>query len=163
MLVLVSESWSNMDAVKLMGRIVAWMCELQRIITASVQQKTCCILRLKDQSTMANLPWCEPDCVINVGVVGPGVVRDSVKALGHASMDGCGIQQTISLLGMGQLVGREASNGWMFPLESLISPQLNTCLKSKRFKSCGSWRQLCSTGYVKCGKKEVASWPLQKV
>ena len=55
----------------------------------------------------------EPDCVINVGVSGPGVVRAALQKLGeHASMDdvaACIKQTAFKITRMGQLVGREAS------------------------------------------------------
>jgi uncharacterized protein (UPF0210 family) len=55
----------------------------------------------------------EPDVVINVGVSGPGVVKEAVRKAGqHASMDEIAeiIKKTaFKVTRMGQLVGREAS------------------------------------------------------
>ena len=62
----------------------------------------------------------EPDCVINVGVSGPGVVRAAIKKHG----DGCTLTEIAELIKrtafkitrMGQLVAQEASGGCACPL-----------------------------------------------
>lgn len=111
-----TKSGINMDAVKTMGRIVRETAEM----TADNQ----CIGAAKlvvfcnapeDNPFMAGAfhgPG-EPDCVINVGVSGPGVVR---AALAKAGND-CDLTQVADIIKktafkitrMGQLVGSEAS------------------------------------------------------
>ena len=111
-----TKSGINMDAVKTMGKIVREAAEM----TADNQ----CIGAAKlvvfcnapeDNPFMAGAfhgPG-EPDCVINVGVSGPGVVR---AALAKAGKD-CDLTQVADIIKktafkitrMGQLVGSEAS------------------------------------------------------
>ena len=105
----------NLDAVALMGRIVREAAEL----TAD----NCCFGPAKlvilcnapeDNPFMAGAfhGVGEPDCVINVGVSGPGVVRSAL-----AKNDGMDITEVADLIKrtsfkitrMGQLVGKEAS------------------------------------------------------
>lgn len=106
----------NMDAVKLMGQIVREAAE----VTADHQCFGAAKLvvfcnAVEDNPFMAGAfhGITEPDCVINVGVSGPGVVRNAVKEAGPgASMDEIAeiIKKTaFKITRMGQLVGREAS------------------------------------------------------
>ncbi|MDD4564140.1 MAG: PFL family protein [Eubacteriales bacterium] len=112
-----TKSGINMDAVKTMGTIIRETAEL----TAENQ----CIGAAKlvvfcnapeDNPFMAGAfhgPG-EPDCVINVGVSGPGVVRAALKKTGQD----CDLTQIADIIKrtafkitrMGQLVGSEASN-----------------------------------------------------
>ena len=86
----------NMDAVKTMGRIVRECSERNNPFMAGAFHGIS-----------------EPDCVINVGVSGPGVVRNAVREAGpDASMNEIAeiIKKTaFKVTRMGQLVGREAS------------------------------------------------------
>jgi len=111
-----TRSGINMDAVRTMGRIIRETAEL----TADYQ----CIGAAKlvvfcnapeDNPFMAGAfhgPG-EPDCVINVGVSGPGVVRAALKKAGPD----CDLTQVADIIKrtafkitrMGQLVGSEAS------------------------------------------------------
>lgn len=111
-----TKSGINMDAVRTMGRIIRETAEM----TAGNQ----CIGAAKlvvfcnapeDNPFMAGAfhgPG-EPDCVINVGVSGPGVVRAALKKAG----DDCDLTQVADIIKrtafkitrMGQLVGSEAS------------------------------------------------------
>jgi uncharacterized protein (UPF0210 family) len=111
-----TKSGINMDAVKTMGKIVREAAEM----TADNQ----CIGAAKlvvfcnapeDNPFMAGAfhgPG-EPDCVINVGVSGPGVVRAALAKAGG----GCDLTQVADIIKktafkitrMGQLVGSEAS------------------------------------------------------
>ena len=110
-----SKSGINMDAVKLMGEVVLESAK----ITADRQ----CIGPAKlvvfcnapeDNPFMAGAfhgPG-EPDCVINVGVSGPGVVRAAIAKYPDASIDGIAdvIKKTaFKVTRMGQLVGSRAS------------------------------------------------------
>jgi uncharacterized protein (UPF0210 family) len=106
----------NMDAVALMGRIVRE--------TAKLTQDRQCIGAAKlvvfcnapeDNPFMAGAfhGVGEPDCVLNVGVSGPGVVRAALaKASKDATMDEIAelIKKTaFKITRMGQLVGTEAA------------------------------------------------------
>lgn len=105
----------NMDAVALMGRIVKQAAEL----TADRDCIGCAKLVVfcnapEDNPFMAGAfhGVGEPDCVINVGVSGPGVVRSAIAK--HPNADITEIADVIKktafkITRMGQLVGVEAS------------------------------------------------------
>lgn len=110
-----SKSGINMDAVSLMGKIIKESAE----VTADNQ----CIGPAKlvvfcnapeDNPFMAGAfhgPG-EPDCVINVGVSGPGVVRAAISKYPDASINEIAdiIKKTaFKITRMGQLVGSKAS------------------------------------------------------
>ncbi len=105
----------NMDAVGLMGRIIKEAAEL----TAAQGGLACARLvvfanAVEDNPFMAGAfhgPG-EPECVINVGVSGPGVVRSALQACRGEPFDV--VAETIKktafrITRMGQLVAREAS------------------------------------------------------
>jgi len=106
----------NMDAVKLMGKIIWESANLTRnnnCIGASKLVVFC--NAVEDNPFMAGAfhGLGEADCVINVGVSGPGVVREAVK---NAPLDADLTtiaeiikKTTFKITRMGQLVGREAS------------------------------------------------------
>ena len=101
----------NMDAVALMGRIIRQ--------TADIDPMGCAKLvvfanAVEDNPFMAGAfhGVGEPECVINVGVSGPGVVAHALKACKGQPFDV--VAETIKktafqVTRMGQLVGREAS------------------------------------------------------
>ena len=101
----------NMDAVALMGRIIRQ--------TADIDPMGCAKLvvfanAVEDNPFMAGAfhGVGEPECVINVGVSGPGVVANALKACKSESFDV--VAETVKktafkITRMGQLVGREAS------------------------------------------------------
>jgi len=101
----------NMDAVALMGRIIRQ--------TADIDPMGCAKLvvfanAVEDNPFMAGAfhGVGEPECVINVGVSGPGVVAHALKACKGESFDV--VAETVKktafkITRMGQLVGREAS------------------------------------------------------
>ena len=105
----------NMDAVALMGRTVKKAAEL----TADRDGIGCAKLvvfanAVEDNPFMAGafLGVGEPECVINVGVSGPGVVHNALKAVKGESFDV--VAETIKktafqITRMGQLVAQEAS------------------------------------------------------
>lgn len=110
-----SKTGINMDAVALMGKIIKQ--------SAEVTAKNQCIGPAKlvvfcnapeDNPFMAGAfhgPG-EPDCVINVGVSGPGVVRSAISKYPDASIDEIAdiIKKTaFKITRMGQLVGSKAS------------------------------------------------------
>ena len=105
----------NMDAVKLMGQIVREAAE----ITADRECIGCAKLvvfcnAVEDNPFMAGAfhGVGEPDCVIHVGVSGPGVVQAAIKKHPEASLGELAeiIKRTaFKITRMGQLVGTEAS------------------------------------------------------
>lgn len=106
----------NMDAVKKMGQIVRRCSELTADNNCFGAAKLVVFCNaVEDNPFMAGAfhGISEPDCVINVGVSGPGVVRNAVREAGsEASMDEIAeiIKKTaFKVTRMGQLVGREAS------------------------------------------------------
>ena len=120
-----SKSGINMDAVKIMGEII----KESAIKTADRQ----CVGPSKlvvfcnapeDNPFMAGAfhGVGEPDCVINVGVSGPGVVRSALVKYPDASIDEIAdiIKKTaFKITRMGQLVGSRASKMLGVPLVSL--------------------------------------------
>ena len=102
----------NMDAVALMGRIIRQ--------TADIDPMGCAKLvvfanAVEDNPFMAGAfhGAGEPECVINVGVSGPGVVANALKACKGQSFDV--VAETIKrtafkITRMGQLVAQEASH-----------------------------------------------------
>jgi len=107
----------NMDAVKLMGRVVRRAAELtadEQCIGAAKLVVFC--NAPEDNPFMAGAfhGVGEADCVINVGVSGPGVVRAALHKLGpDASITEVAdlIKKTsFKITRMGQLVAREASS-----------------------------------------------------
>ena len=101
----------NMDAVALMGKIIRE--------TADIDPMGCAKLvvfanAVEDNPFMAGAfhGVGEPECVINVGVSGPGVVAHALKACKGESFDV--VAETVKrtafkITRMGQLVGQEAS------------------------------------------------------
>lgn len=105
----------NMDAVLQMGRVIKETAEL----TAARQGGGCARIVVfanapEDNPFMAGAfhgPG-EPECVINVGVSGPGVVRNVVERLGNADFGTLAeeIKKTaFKITRMGELVGRTAA------------------------------------------------------
>lgn len=105
----------NMHAVKEMGEVIKKTAEL----TAHAQGLGCAKLvvfanAVEDNPFMAGAfhGVGEADCVINVGVSGPGVVQRAVEQIPDAPFDVLAetIKQTaFKITRMGQLVGKEAS------------------------------------------------------
>lgn len=107
----------NMDAVKLMGQVVydaAYLTKEKNCIGAGKLVVFC--NAVEDNPFMAGAfhGVGEADCVINVGVSGPGVVRSAIKkAPKSASISEIAdiIKKTaFKITRMGQLIGTEASN-----------------------------------------------------
>lgn len=105
----------NMDAVLVMGRIIKECAAA----TADRDGIGCAKLvvfanSVEDNPFMAGAMHGsgEPECVINVGVSGPGVVKDAIKALGNKDLSEVAevIKRTgFKITRMGELVGREIS------------------------------------------------------
>lgn len=110
-----TKSGINMDAVKLMGQQVVKAAQLtaDRECIGAAKLVVFCNAP-EDNPFMAGAfhgPG-EPDCVINVGVSGPGVVRAALKKAGGCDLTGVAdiIKKTaFKITRMGQLVGTEAS------------------------------------------------------
>lgn len=111
-----TKSGINMDAVKTMGKVVREAAELtvDRQCIGAAKLVVFCNAP-EDNPFMAGAfhgPG-EPDCVINVGVSGPGVVRAALAKAG----DDCDLTEVADIIKktafkitrMGQLVGSEAS------------------------------------------------------
>ena len=110
-----TKSGINMDAVKLMGEVVRQTAE----ITADRECIGCAKLvvfcnAVEDNPFMAGAfhGVGEPDCVIHVGVSGPGVVQAALKKCPNGDLGQ--VAETIKrtafkITRMGQLVGSEAS------------------------------------------------------
>ena len=112
----------NMDAVKMMGQAIRKTAEMtaDRQCIGAAKLVVFCNAP-EDNPFMAGAfhgPG-EPDCVINVGVSGPGVVRAAIKKHG----DGCTLTEIAELIKrtafkitrMGQLVAQEASRRLCVP------------------------------------------------
>ncbi len=106
----------NMDAVKLMGSIVRKSAELTKDNSCFGAAKLVVFCNaVEDNPFMAGAfhGVSEPDCVIHVGVSGPGVVREAVKEAGtDKTMDEIAevIKKTaFKITRMGQLVGTLAA------------------------------------------------------
>ena len=111
-----TKSGINMDAVQLMGAVVKECAELTKDNSCFGPAKLVVFCNAVDDNPFMAGAFhgiTEADCVINIGVSGPGVVRNAIKEAGvHASMDE--IAETIKrtafkITRMGQLVGYEAS------------------------------------------------------
>ncbi len=110
-----SKSGINMDAVALMGKIIKQSAEVTRDQQCIGPAKLVVFCNApEDNPFMAGAfhgPG-EPDCVINVGVSGPGVVRAAIEKYPDASINEIAdiIKKTaFKVTRMGQLVGSKAS------------------------------------------------------
>lgn len=110
-----SRSGINMDAVKIMGEVIKKSAELTRDDNCMGPAKLVVFCNApEDNPFMAGAfhGVGEPDCVINVGVSGPGVVRSALTKYPDASIDEVAdvIKKTaFKVTRMGQLVGSKAS------------------------------------------------------
>ena len=110
-----------MDAVKMMGKAVKMSAELtkDRDCIGAAKLVTLCNAP-EDNPFMAGAfhGVGEPDCVINVGVSGPGVVKCALEKAGDCSVDQLAdiIKRTaFKITRMGQLVAMEASKRLCVP------------------------------------------------
>ena len=111
----------NMDAVKLMGETVRKTAELtaDRNCIGAAKLVVFCNAP-EDNPFMAGafLGVGEPDCVINVGVSGPGVVRAALAKIPDADLTGVAdlVKRTaFKITRVGQLVAKEAANALGVP------------------------------------------------
>lgn len=149
-----SRSGINMDAVRDMGRIIKETAEL----TADRDAYGCCKLVVfanapEDNPFMAGAftgPG-EPECAINVGVSGPGVVRTAMESVQGADLGT--VAETIKrtafkITRVGQLVAREASRRLNVPFGIIdlslaptpeIGDSIARILESFGLETCGAW------------------------
>lgn len=105
----------NLDAVGIMGRVIKDAAEKTKDRNCIGAAKLVVFCNApEDNPFMAGAfhGLGEPDCVINVGVSGPGVVRSALQSSDGASITGVAdkIKRTaFKITRMGQLVGSEAS------------------------------------------------------
>ncbi len=111
----------NMDAVAMMGRVVKQTAQLtaDRDCIGAAKLVVFCNAP-EDNPFMAGAfhGVGEPDCVINVGVSGPGVVRAAIAKSNGLDLGGIAdlIKRTaFKITRMGQLVAKEASNRLCVP------------------------------------------------
>ena len=111
----------NMDAVAMMGKIIRKTAELTKDNECIGCAKLVVFANApEDNPFMAGAfhGAGEPECVINVGVSGPGVVRAALKKAGDCDLTGVAdiIKKTaFKITRMGQLVGVEASKRLNIP------------------------------------------------
>lgn len=105
----------NMDAVRLMGQIVKESAELTKDKGLVGPSKLVVFCNAPDDNPFMAGAFHgagEPDCVINVGVSGPGVVRAAVSKIPDADITEVAdtVKKTaFKITRMGQLVAKEAS------------------------------------------------------
>ncbi len=105
----------NMDAVALMGRIVKETAELTREGGGIGCAKLVVFANAPDDNPFMAGAFHgigEPDCVINVGVSGPGVVNAAVRALRNPNLGDiaeCIKKTAFKITRMGEMVGREVA------------------------------------------------------
>ena len=105
----------NMDAVKLMGEIIKETADLTKENDSIGCAKLVVLCNAPDDNPFMAGAFHgvgEPDCVINVGVSGPGVVRSTISKYPDASINELAdiIKKTaFKITRMGQLVGSRAS------------------------------------------------------
>lgn len=110
-----SKAGTNMDAVRKMGRVIKEAAYLSREKDSIACAKLVVFANVpEDNPFMAGAfhGIGEPECVINVGVSGPGVVRSALKRAGDCDLTVVAdiIKKTaFKITRMGQLVAQEAS------------------------------------------------------
>lgn len=143
----------NMDAVAMMGRIIKQAAEL----TADRKGIGCAKLVIfanapEDNPFMAGAfhGVGEPDCVINVGVSGPGVVNAAVRALENPTFGDiaeCIKKTAFKITRMGEMVGKEVArrlNAQFGVLDLSLAPtpavgdSVAAILEAMGLESCGT-------------------------
>lgn len=143
----------NMDAVARMGHIIKHTAELTR----DSQGLGCAKLVVFSNAPEDN-PFMagafhgvgEPDCVINVGVSGPGVVNSAVRSLQDPSLGDiseCIKKTAFKITRMGEMVGREVAHrlGAQFGVLDLslaptpaVGDSVAAILEAMGLESCGT-------------------------
>lgn len=110
-----TKSGINMDAVKLMGQIIKQSAEVTADRNCIGPAKLVVFCNAPDDNPFMAGAFHgagEPDCVINVGVSGPGVVRSALEKIPAGDITDVAdvVKKTaFKITRMGQLVAREAS------------------------------------------------------
>ncbi len=105
----------NMDAVSLMGRIIKETAEMTKDNSGIGCAKLVVFANAPDDNPFMAGAFHgigEPDCVINVGVSGPGVVNSAVRALKDPTLgeiSECIKKTAFKITRMGEMVGKEVS------------------------------------------------------
>ena len=143
----------NMDAVALMGRIIKETAELTRDYSGIGCAKLVVFANVpEDNPFMAGAfhGVGEPDCVINVGVSGPGAVNSAVRALEDPDLGEiaeCIKKTAFKITRMGEMVGREVArrlNAQFGVLDLSLAPtpavgdSVAAILEAMGLESCGT-------------------------
>ncbi len=143
----------NMDAVSLMGRIVKETADL-----TSERGGIGCAKLVVFANAPEDNPFMagafhgigEPDCVINVGVSGPGVVNTAVRSLQNPTLGDiaeCIKKTAFKITRMGEMVGREVAQrlGAQFGVLDLslaptpaVGDSVAAILEAMGLESCGT-------------------------
>ncbi len=143
----------NMDAVSLMGRIVKQTADL-----TSERGGIGCAKLVVFANAPEDNPFMagafhgigEPDCVINVGVSGPGVVNAAVRSLQNPTLGDiaeCIKKTAFKITRMGEMVGREVAQrlGAQFGVLDLslaptpaVGDSVAAILEAMGLESCGT-------------------------
>jgi uncharacterized protein (UPF0210 family) len=143
----------NMDAVALMGKIIKETAELTKKNSGIGCAKLVVFANApEDNPFMAGAfhGIGEPDCVINVGVSGPGVVNSAVRALKDPTLGDiseCIKKTAFKITRMGEMVGKEAArrlNAQFGVLDLSLAPtpavgdSVAAILEAMGLESCGT-------------------------
>jgi len=143
----------NMDAVALMGRVIRETAELTREEGGIGCAKLVVFANAPDDNPFMAGAFHgigEPDCVINVGVSGPGVVNAAVRALQDPTLGdiaGCIKKTAFKITRMGEMVGREVArrlNAQFGVLDLSLAPtpavgdSVAAILEAMGLESCGT-------------------------
>ncbi|MGL4484274.1 MAG: PFL family protein, partial [Anaerovoracaceae bacterium] len=150
-----TKSGINMDAVKIMGGIIKQTSELTKDRECIGAAKLVVFCNAVDDNPFMAGAFHgigEPDCVINVGVSGPGVVRSALSKL--EDKDDLGViadtikKTAFKITRMGQLVGSEASEKLNVPFGIIdlslaptpaVGDSVAYILEEIGLESCGAW------------------------
>ncbi|MRR54870.1 MAG: PFL family protein [Deltaproteobacteria bacterium] len=143
----------NMDAVAMMGHIIKQTAELTRDRGGIGCAKLVIFANAPDDNPFMAGAFHgigEPDCVINVGVSGPGVVNSAVRGLQNASLGDiseCIKKTAFKITRMGEMVGKEVArrlNAQFGVLDLSLAPtpavgdSVAAILEAMGLESCGT-------------------------
>ncbi len=143
----------NMDAVAMMGHIIKQTAELTRDRGGIGCAKLVIFANAPDDNPFMAGAFHgigEPDCVINVGVSGPGVVNSAVRSLQNASLGDiseCIKKTAFKITRMGEMVGKEVArrlNAQFGVLDLSLAPtpavgdSVAAILEAMGLESCGT-------------------------
>jgi len=171
-----SRTGINMDAVRLMGTIIKDLAEK----TAAQDAFGCAKLVVfanapEDNPFMAGAftgPG-EPECVINVGVSGPGVVKTALESTRGQDLEH--VAETIKrsafkITRVGQLVAREASKRLGVPFgiidlslapTPVVGDSIARILEEFGLETVGAWGTTAALAMLNDAVKRAAPWPLR--